>query len=571
MGGDTSTVAPPNEALANFEAAVDAAFAKWPIPHPNGYVARWFLLTVAEDSQRLLMVLPDKRLDEALVEHLLDRYKFSLRSCLSRVRQECQDWTPMSLPQHAASAQYQKAQQFLFAGIDYSVASQICASAHEGSCSVAEADGEFTVAIAEDRLDKRYGSLEAMRQSAGEHLVPHSALFWFWVTEEQHRPAVLWQIMTSTALKRRRIVYEYDHELAYELAQVMRQASFLIPEEWTFSWGTSHETMLLLNSLSVRVLYHLIAVQFGAQKYQLKGGAEHDLCLVQSKDKWIEDIEVFSQIDVQKIEKFVHALTYGVGSKSPDQALQPLVPLGATLLGLGPLGWLSSNVDRNLLSLQARLDSKALDRQSYLFERRMTAQLVDVFQQRWPHSVANLTLTLGAAKEELDLLVCEPNTKTVSVMELRWMLPPADPREVQARKTVCWEKVEQIKRKTLAVESSLKAAIHTAFGLDIDAEGWTVQGMVVIEGYGGAKSLDERIPVVPEWVLKAGAAASQSLSQLVRWARSLEWLPVEGREFDVSVSKPRLQGVAYSYPSISQLRTGRDFLEDATELLKRDA
>jgi hypothetical protein len=130
-------------ALKRFETEVDKAFAALPLPHPNGFVSRWYLLTVAEDSQRNLMVLPDKPVSSSLLEHYLDRYKYSLRSCLSRVRDECRDWTAMSLPESAAMNLYLKAQQMLIAGIDYSVASQICASAHAESASIEVVDGTY--------------------------------------------------------------------------------------------------------------------------------------------------------------------------------------------------------------------------------------------------------------------------------------------------------------------------------------------------------------------------------------------------------------------------------------------
>lgn len=475
----------------------------------------------------------------------------------------------MPLSRQVLSTQYLKTQKLLYAAIDYSIAAQICASGHEQSCQIKESDGEFSIEIAEDRLDKRYGSLEAMRQSAGEYVIAHSSLFWFWMTEVEHRPAVLMDIMNSTALKHRRIHYEYNPYYAYELAQHMPQAPFLIPEEWVFSWGTKYQTTLLINSLSLRVLYHLIAIQLGAQKYRLKGGAEYDLCLVQPKEKWIGDLEEFSQISIPSIEGFLDSLTYGNGTKSPDQALQPFVPLGSNLLGVGPLGWLSSNTERNLLSLQARLDSRAMDGQSHLFERRMTSQLLEVLKNKWSNSAANLTLTLDGRREEIDLLVCDVETKTILVGELRWMLPPADPREVQARKNVCWQKVVQVKRKSLAVASNLESAVLSAFGLNIQHDGWTVQGIVVIEGYGGAKSLDKSIPVVPEWVLMAGVEAATSLRRLCSWAMSLDWLPMEGREFDVLESTPHLEDLVYRYPSLSPLRAGREYLLDATEALRR--
>lgn len=552
-------------ALDRFEAASDAAFLAFTLPHPNIYVAAWYLLTVSEDSQRLLLCMPGESVDETKVEHYQDRFKFSLRSCLSRVWREAKDWTPMPLPQHASARLYVRARELLLAGIDYSVAAQICSSAHNESARVLEAADHFRIEVVEDLLDKRYGALEAMRQSAGEVLIPFSALFWFWIREEAHRPAAVWQVMESTRLHGRRIRYEYDPELAYQLSQVMPQPQFLIPDDWVFTWGGRQETTLLLNALSLRVLYHLVAVHFGAQKFRLKGGAEHDLCLVLAREDWVRDLDLMSQLPQGSIEQFVGALTYGNGTQSPDQALQPLVPLGGSRLGLAPLGWLSSNVERNLLSLQARLEPRDFNRQSHLFEKRMTATLHDVIRTKWPLVVANRTFSLPGAREEFDLLICEPVTRTVAVMELRWMLSPADPREVQQRKSACWEKVEQVQRKAQAAAKNLHLVLQSAFGLSIDAQDeWTVRAVVVIEGFGGAKSLSDAVPVVPEWVLEAGARVAPSLRRLVEWAQQLEWLPVEGRDFKVIDSESHLDNVKVRYPGLVPLRTGRDLLPDAT-------
>ena len=73
-------------ALERFEAVVDAAFDSQQLPHPNGHVAAWYLLTVSEDAQRILFVDPSKEVDNWRVEYFLDRYKFSLRQCLAAVR-----------------------------------------------------------------------------------------------------------------------------------------------------------------------------------------------------------------------------------------------------------------------------------------------------------------------------------------------------------------------------------------------------------------------------------------------------------------------------------------------------
>lgn len=361
-----------------------------------------------------------------------------------------------------------------------------------------------------------------MRQSAGEATVAYSALFWFWIREGDRRPPVIRTIMESTRLRGRHIRYNYDTGLAISLGQAMPQASFFIPNEWQFAWGGRYATTLLLNSLSLRALYHLIAVQFGAQKYGLKGGAEHDLCLVLERDMWINDLELMSSLPREQIWTFIDHLTYGYMMGTPDQALQPFVPLGENKLALGPLGWLSSNVERNLLSLQARLQPEELNRQSDLFEIQMTKALVDTLKERWPLVVANRTFSLPEGKEEFDILVCDPETKTLLDLELRWILPPADPREVQHKSQACWEKVNQTERKTKVAAKNLKYLLNSAFGLsEIIEREWFVRGFAVVEGFGGVKSLNAAVPIVPEWVLVAGVRAEHSLRRLADWAVSL--------------------------------------------------
>ncbi|MFL9951927.1 hypothetical protein PQR65_00785 [Paraburkholderia nemoris] len=556
--------------LKQFESVVDAAFQAHLLPHPNGYFANWYLMTVAEDSQRVMMVLPETATPQWQVEYALDRFKFSLRSCLARVRQETRDWTATALPVKALVPLYVRAQTLLFAGIDYSLASQICSSAHNGSVRVIEKDGRYQVDIVEDFLDKRYGMLEVLRQSSKEPIVSFAVLFWLWSREEQARPDVVRRIAESTSLRGRRITYKYDPILAYELASVMPQQPLLIPTEWKFPWGGRQETTLLLNALSVRLLYHLIAVHFGAGKHGLKGGAEHDLCLVLNREGWIADLEEMSSLEPGKIGMFVNQLTFGNQSQSPDQALQPFVPMGVQRLAVGPLGWLSSNLERNLLSLQARVATKEFNRQSSLFEKQMTDSLVATFRGRWRHCVANRTFTMPGGKEEIDVLICEPETRTVAVLELRWMLPPADPREVQQKKDACGQKVEQARRKATAVAGSLQAVLRSAFGIDdVVQDDWTVGALAVIEGFGGARSTNPSIPVVPEWVLEAGVRAAPTLSRLLEWAVELEWLPVEGREFQVIDGEPHLETVIFNYPGLVPLRNGLAYLEDAVGELRR--
>ena len=555
--------------LTKFESAADAAFLSHSLPHPNLYVAMWYLLVVAEDSQRNILIAEDGRIPQWRVEHLMDRFKYSLRSCLARARAEAKNTFPIPLPTRAPEAQYVLTRDLLLAGIDYSIASQICSSAHNGSARIVEGVDGFRVEIVEAVLDKRYGALEAMRQSGKGDVVPFSHLLRHWIRESEYRPVAVHPIVASTRLRNRRIVYEYNPVWAYGLSQNLPRSREIIPAEWEFPWGGHMDTTLLLNNLSIRALYHSLAITLGASKFELVGGAEYDLCLVQSRAQWIEDLTQLSSLDREKIERFVDCLTWGNGINSPDPALQPFISLGNQRLALGPLGWLSSNVERNVLSLQARLEPKRFNAQSKLFEVGMTESLLTALRHRWSLVAANRTFTFATSREEVDILVCEPESRTIAVLELRWMLPPGDPREVQLRKEACWEKTRQARRKSLAVRASLSHVLSTAFGIsEPDPAGWTVGAIVVIEGFGGARSQDTEVPVVPDWVLEAGVSASSSLRQLLAWAVGLEWLPLEGRDFNTVESNFFRDQIEVAYPGLEPLRNGLSFLEDATAPLR---
>ena len=112
-----------------------------------------------------LLSNPSKKLDEWRLEYFLDRYKFSLRQCLAAVRRKARDTTAMPLPEKVVPALYERTHQFLAAGIDYSIAAQICSSAHVDSVRVVDEGEGFAIRLNEQLLDKRYGALELMRQA----------------------------------------------------------------------------------------------------------------------------------------------------------------------------------------------------------------------------------------------------------------------------------------------------------------------------------------------------------------------------------------------------------------------
>jgi hypothetical protein len=53
-----------------------------------------------------------------------------------------------------------------------------------------------------------------------------------------------------------------------------------------------------------------------------------------------------------------------------------------------------------------------------------------------------------------------------------------------------------------------------------------------IEGFAGARSADDGIPVLVKYIAEVGLEGSDSLRQFAAWCKSLEWLPQEDVHFD---------------------------------------
>jgi hypothetical protein len=557
-------------ALREFESALDAAFARPPLPHPNLHLSNWYLLTVAEDWQRVLFASTEKELLDSRVEYYVDRMKYSLRHSLMRTKAECKDTTPAAIPVRVVPAIYVRARQLLLAGMDYSIGAQICSTVHSGAAQIfKEANGIFQVKIDERLLDKRYGALELMRQTGGEPTVSFSGLVWAWMRVAELVPPPVYVIAESVRLRGRLLRYEFDPDLAFQLVTYVPQPPHLIPEDWEFPWGGRAETTLLINALSLRCMYHVLAVHFGAARLKLRGGGESNLCFCLSRNELLEDMAVISSLNSSHIEAFISFLTYGQRTSAPDSALQPIVCLTQGIVAVTAIGFLASNQERNLLTLQARLDPPTFNRLSGSFEVQMTERLDARLRERWRFVVPNRTFQLGSNREELDLLIAEPETSTMVILELRWMLPPGDPREVQTKKQACHQKVEQLERKTAAARGHVGAVMERAFSLNVtDAASWRVFGIVVVAGFGGARSLNDGIAVMPDYVLEGVIGDAPSLRHLAEWSISLAWLPVEGREFEVEEeSKFHLDDVRVRYPGLVPRSSGMEYLDSIRKSL----
>jgi len=542
--------------LMEVEAAIDAEYQKLPLPHPDKYLATWYLLTVSEDYTRNLLV-GMSRVGEKRIAYEIDRLKYSLKFGLERIYREIPADRAVTVPQRVVPMLYTRAAELLHGGKEFADGHQLCSAAHSGTVTIVATGTIVEVVVDEKAHDKGYAALELMGHG-GAPIIDHATLLYAWVREYRSPKVVEW-IASFTTSKQRLLRYHYDQELAIALAREMSQADPLIPEHWHFRWGGRATTTVLLNALCVRCLYHLVAIHFGALKLGLRGGGESNILLVLTSEQLALDIESMSSIPLTEVQSFISFLTYGSDTKTPDPALQPLIPLGPLQLGVPCLHFLSSNRERNLLSLQARVDKRSFDESSRLFEQQMVADLARQVPKTW--SVRCNSKPAGHTGEELDLLIGDARSRTLLICELRWMLQPGDPREVKQRRNVCYEKVNQLERKVQWARTNLQKLLSRAFDQPVDdTNDWRVEGIVVIENFGGARSQRRELPVMTTPMFEVGIKRFAELAEFAAWSQSLEWLPQEGVHFEISDNEYELAGMKLVVPGMVQLQSATEYM-----------
>lgn len=517
---------------AYVEALTDKALEDVKLPHPLVDISIWHLLTVAEDQVRMLFAgwIPKEKIQ---ILSFVNNTKYSLRHSINLVLKKASN-DKVSLPKRTIPDSYEQAFTLLEAATKYESLCRLIASTYNSrGVFVKEEDGyklEYN-----NSVDIRYSVLEGIGHGA-DITTDITGILHRWLTVQPEHPEeklIVSKICDSSRVKKGRVTYNYIGHIAYGISQQVPQREEIIPDEFEFSWGKSYKTHALINSLLVRCLYHVFTVELIAKKLKLKGGAESSLVLLVSRQELCNDLQVLADFKDEEVNCFIDMLTYGNKSRTPDLALQPLYLSKSGLFMIPCYQILNSNLQRNLLALVAKTDPKKFDKQSSYFENHMISR-IEPYLKQWNYYLLNTEFQVHKVKEEVDVLLLDEGSKTILLLELRWILQPGDAREVYNKIKATSSKVDQLSRKICFFENNITDNINRGFGgkIDINAPSdWKVRGVVVIQGFGGTASHQENIPIITLDVFCKGIQEFECLHSLYLWIKGLSWLPIEGKHY----------------------------------------
>ena len=455
-----------------------------------------------------------------------DNLKYSLRSLLELARVNCVSDLPQpSIPQIETS--YAMCRHALVAADSYESARLAFGCFWKGRASYERVEGKHL-----------FTSLMCARYEMLDRLVPEHDRA---ISTEDDPVAWLEQtIIHDGAIDQSgsRISYRFRESVAKRLAKSLPESRPFLPPEWR-AWGVpAAEARRVLRALRLRCVYHCFAIDTLASHFRVVGGGLDDLLLRMEWSHLVSQVAKLAAAPTDQVESVLSALRFGHLTTNPDPALQPIIPVGPTEVALPCRTIATSNVERNLLVLQARLSKQDFDSQSHLFARDMTRDLEAAMDRLGLPYKSSVATDAG----ETDLVFSLPDGDVVFVVELKWFIPPGDLRETIERTVAVRAGVEQVQCKLRSLRQDRRA--EELLGLAHPPTAYAA--LVVTEGFSTASG-DPAVACLPASVFKRLLEVSSSGEDAAKKLTEQPWLPCEGVHYQRASREHSIADVSFSW------------------------
>ena len=305
-------------------------------------------------------------------------------------------------------------------------------------------------------------------------------------------------------------------------------SAFLLPSEWQFSRYALNDFRKVFVAIVALALIRLTA-----RKIAIAGGCGSlgyvDSIYMPTCGELLRRVVRYSGVSESKVQSIFDDLTYGNRDISNlDPALQPLIKLNSEVYAIMPRLWISLNPERNLKVLLNRMPaekeiySKLVGEKETLMRKRLTRCL----------STKGFRFVDGRMPKlpDVDLAIIDESEKTCLLLELKWFIYPAEPREIIEKSEEIRKGISQVRQLQNAFADNHQPLLKK---LNIDSN-YRIAGVVVSQNWiGYAKAQSDDIPVIQADHLIAKLKNTKDLGPVIEWLNARKYLPEEGKHFKV--------------------------------------
>ena len=305
-------------------------------------------------------------------------------------------------------------------------------------------------------------------------------------------------------------------------------SAFSLPSEWQFSRYSLNDFRKVFEAIRALALIRLtarkIAIDWGCGS---RGYA--DSIYVPTCGELLRRVVRYSGVSESKVQSIFDDLSYGNRDISNlDPALQPLIKLNSEFYAIMPQLWICSAPERNLTVLLNRLPSekeiysKLVGEKETLMRKRLTTCLAAKSFRFVDGRVPKLP--------DVDLAIIDDSEKTCLLLELKWFIDPAEPREIIEKSKEIRKGISQMRQLQNAFADNHQPLLKK---LNIDSN-YRIAGVVVSQNWiGHAKAQSDEIPVIRADHLIAKLKNTKDLESVIEWLKARKYLPEEGKHFKV--------------------------------------
>lgn len=515
--------------LQKFEEKVDKLLSNIKLPSKNINLAKWILLTVADD---IILITSSEKISPSLISMMADSHKYALKALFGKIKRELVDGKSINLQKTISGSIYERSIDAIRSAHDYARGEHICFGAHVDYFYLEGDENLIQTKTGKYWKNLAYSFLEIfdLEDSSQVQLL---TLMVTYATNPKSFPDHQLLCQLSKQDKCGFIFSEYNKKALSEFENNHPVPPTIIPEEWMFPWGSPIVSSRLLWALTLRCCLHLMIVRSTASEYKIAGGGLENIIFVSDKNLLVNELSDYTGYDRPIVHDFIRHMTYGYKTQNPDLALQPLIPLNnGSLVATSAILLLSSRQDRNQLSLHSRIDKRSFDQKSSIFETNMTSEIATAISISSFSHINNRHIPGARQAGDLDMCIIDKANFTILICELRWMIQPGDPQEIVHRTKSCIEKIGKIKTKVEAANRQKDSLVREFVPNIKNTSTWTIRGIIVIDGYGGIESNEPEFPIMPKEIFMRSIKEFSDLNRFHTWAKSLEWLPQEGIHYE---------------------------------------
>lgn len=326
-----------------------------------------------------------------------------------------------------------------------------------------------------------------------------------------------------------------------------------LPDDWQFEKFTLGDLKKLWHVfLCLAFIHNLSCMSSNA------AGAGIKSSIMLKKYDEIEKIVLErSDLSAAKVKSMIDFLTYNSHLINGDVIWQPLILLNSNDYAISPSLIMTSNFERNFISLINKVDQKSYSRLSSGKETIMMKEISEKLK-KYSSLKIEFSVKLPEGLPDIDMLIFDEKSKCVALCEMKWLIETDSIQEVCARDEDIKKGIKQAEDINEYFMSERKTIIERTFKT-VECEIETVCSCVITRNNVGTSLNLDSIGVINEnTFIELFECNSGDLSKVINHINEREYLPKIGKDYNVKKQKIRYAGFEFIVDCIEMINNGND-------------